>query len=132
MVSGFHHVGCLVSSISDAIEDYKILYPDGTVTDTWYIENQDVNVCFFTIGNTHIEFLEPQSTKSPLYKLLLKSLGFYHIAVFTTDINAEIERLESKGYKAVNLFQSPAFEGRYCAFLYNNEMHLIELIEEAK
>jgi hypothetical protein len=42
----------------------------------------------------------------------------------------EIERLEKEGYRKVNKFRSSAFDNHYCCFLYNLEMHLIELIEK--
>jgi hypothetical protein len=62
--------------------------------------------------------------------MLKKNPGFYHIGIHTNDIDGEIARLEGKGYRVLNKFRSGAFGNRYCAFLYNNELHLIELIEE--
>lgn len=129
MIKAFHHVGCLVSSIDEAIEDYKALHPTGEVSEIYDIDDQKVKVCFFTIGNTYIEFVEPNNEQSTLFKLLKKNPGFYHIGIFTDNIDAETERLELNGYRKINKFRSAAFNNRYCAFLYNNEMHLIELIE---
>lgn len=129
MIVSFHHVGCLVPSIEDAIADYKILHPTGEISEVFDIADQKVKVCFFTIGNTHIEFVSPYSEESSLSRMLRKSPGFYHIGIYTNDIDAEIARLENEGYRALNKFRSSAFGNRYCAFLMNNEHHLIELIE---
>ncbi len=129
MVSQFHHVGCLVGNIDAAIADYLILHPSASVSPVYEIPEQQVRVCFFGMGAFHIEFVEPASEQSPLYSLLRKNLGFYHIALYMDDLTAEIARLEAAGYKLASEFRSPAFNDRHCAFLHNNEMHLIELIE---
>jgi len=131
MVTSLHHVGCLVESIDEAIEDYRILHPAGEVSEIYDIEDQKVKVCFFTIGTVHVEFVEPRAGNEPLLNMLRKKPGFYHIGLYVSDIQTEIERLEASGYRKINVFKSEAFNGRLCSFLYNNEMHLIELIEQA-
>jgi len=128
-ISPLNHIGCLVASLDEAIADYRILYPTGIVSEIYDIEEQKVRVCFYTIGNMHIEFVEPHQAETALYRMLQKKPGFYHIGIFTTDIDKETERLENEGYRKINKFRSAAFGNRYCVFLYNNEMHLIELIE---
>lgn len=129
MISTIHHVGCLVPDIDAAIADYRILHPSGEVSEIYDITDQKVKVCFFAIGNTNVEFVSPYGEESSLSKMLKKSPGFYHIGVYTDNIDKEIERLEGEGYRMINKFTSSAFNNRYCAFLLNNEFHLIELIE---
>lgn len=129
MITGFHHVGCLVHSIDEAIADYRILHPGGTVSELYEIEDQKVTVCFYSICGVQVEFVTPADPQSSLYKLLQKSGNFYHIGIFTDNIEQEIDRLVSNGYRKLNQFRSSAFDNRYCAFLLNNEMQLIELIE---
>lgn len=129
MITSFHHVGCLVASLEEAIEDYRILHPGGTVSDILDVTDQKVKVCFYQIGALYVEFVTPYDEKSALYKLLLKKPGFYHIGLFCDDIDAEINRLEAEGYRKINKFRSPAFGNRFCSFLYNRQMQLIELME---
>ena len=129
LIAPVHHIGCLVSSLEEAVKDYQILYPAGTVSEIYDIEDQKVRVCFYTIGNIHIEFVEPHKVETALFRMLQKKPGFYHIGIFTADIDKETERLENEGYRKINKFRSVAFNNRYCVFMYNNEMHLIELIE---
>ncbi len=129
MVTSLHHIGCIVSSIADAIEDYRILYPTGETSEIFAIEDQQVKVCFFSIGETKIEFVEPGAKNATLLSILEKKPGFYHIGLHTANIEAEIERLENNGYRKISQFRSEAFGGRWCAFMYNREMHLVELIE---
>ncbi len=130
MITAFHHIGCLVENIADSVTDYKILCPNLVVSEIYDIEDQQVKVGFITIDNTNIEFVEPYSTNSTLLKLLNKKPGYYHIGIFTDNIDAEITRLEENGYRFINKFRSMAFNNRFCAFLYNIEYHLIELIEK--
>ena len=124
-----HHIGCLVASLEEAVEDYRILYPSGTVSEVYDIEEQKVKVCFFKYGNINLEFVEPNGEGTALYRMLQKKPGFYHVGLFIDDIDAETERLEKEGYRKINKFRSAAFGNRYCVFLYNREMHMIELIE---
>ncbi len=130
MITAFHHIGCLVENIDIAVADYKILCPELIVSDVYDIEDQLVKVAFVNIGNTHIEFVEPYTTNTTLVKLLSKKPGYYHIGIFTDNIDDEIARLEENGYRFINKFRSMAFNNRFCAFLYNQEYHLIELIEK--
>lgn len=129
MITGFHHVGCLVANIEEALEDYKKLHPGGEVSEVYDIEAVKAKVCFFSIGTVLMEFVAPYEGNTSLLRMLDKKPGFYHIGIFTDDIDKEIERLEQEGYRKINKFTSVAFGNRYCAFLYNHEMHLIELIE---
>lgn len=132
MITGFHHVGCLVQSIEEAISDYSLLHPGGNASAVFEIEDQKVRVCFYEICGMNVEFVSPSDNTTSLYKLLQKNGSFYHIGVFTDDMESELKRLEEGGYRKINQFRSPAFENRFCAFLLNNEMHLIELIESGK
>lgn len=131
MVNDFHHVGCLVADIANAIDDYRVLHPAGEVSQVFHISDQHVKVCFFSIGQTLIEFVEPGPGAASLHKLLQKGTSFYHIGVFTDSMEQEIARLEENGYRRLSLFRSEAFGGRYCAFMLSNSMHLIELIERS-
>jgi len=129
MIQSVHHIGCLVSDMNEAVADYLALYPQGEVSELFDITDQKVFVKFIKIAGLHIELVQPASEDSSLFRQLKKKPGFYHIGIFTDDIDSEIDRLEKEGYRKLNKFSSPAFNGRHCAFLYNLEEHLIELIE---
>lgn len=124
-----HHIGCLVADMEEAIADYKVLHPDGITSERYHIAEQSVYVQFFKFDNTHIEFVQPIDLGSSLGRMLKKNPGYYHIGIFTSDIDGEITRLESADYKLISKFSSEAFQGKFCAFLYSRQMHLIELIE---
>jgi len=129
MITSLHHIGCLVTDLTVAIADYQLLHPAGVASAIFEIPDQKAKVQFYSIGDTQVEFVQLVDDSSSLSQLLKKNAGYYHIGVYTDDITAEISRLEEAGYRLVNKFKSPAFEGHYCAFMYNLEYHLIELIE---
>jgi|GEM_PF-1520838 len=131
MAAHIDHIGCLVPDIDEALADYQVLHPEGLVSELFHVPAQSVNVRFFSFSNVRIEFVQPLDESSSLFRMLKKTPGLYHIGVFTNDIDAEIARLESNGYRPINKFSSPAFDGRYCAFLFNRQMQLVELIETA-
>jgi methylmalonyl-CoA/ethylmalonyl-CoA epimerase len=130
MISSLHHIGCLVTDLTVAIADYQLLHPAGMASAIFEIPDQKVKVQFYSIGDTQVEFVQPMDETSSLSQLLKKNAGYYHIGVYTDNIAAEITRLEDAGYRLVNKFRSAAFGDRYCAFMYNLEYHLIELIEQ--
>ena len=126
----FHHIGCLVENINAAIEDYKIIYPQNSASQIWEIEAQKVKVFFFPISPTSfIEFVEPLAEENPLQKLRKKGNSFYHLAFLCGEFDKALQHYETNGYRKLNEFNSEAFDGKRCAFIYNNEMHLIELVE---
>lgn len=129
-MSVIHHIGCLVADMNEAVSDYKILHPGGTISQLFHIADQNVYVQFFKFDNIHIEFVQPIDLSSTLGRMLKKTPGYYHIGIYTADIESEIARLEAEDYKLISKFSSEAFQGKFCAFLYNQHMHLVELIEQ--
>ncbi len=127
----FHHVGLVVKSIDSSIKHYSELFGAESISKVYKIESQKVNVCFVKVGvDSHIELVEPLGEDSPVYGLLKKRASYYHIGYYVKDIIAEISRLESLNYKTMEVFNSEAFNGKRCVFLFTPEAHLIELIEE--
>jgi hypothetical protein len=78
----------------------------------------------------NIEFVQPANNTSTLYKMARRIPGFYHLGMVTDNIDEEITRLQNENYRKINQFNSTAFGNRSCSFLYNEEFHLIELIQQ--
>jgi catechol 2,3-dioxygenase-like lactoylglutathione lyase family enzyme len=126
----FHHVGCVVASIPEALESYRPMAR--TVGEIIAIATQGVNICFIEIGpGTHVELVEPSAgDESIIGRLLKKRISYYHLGFLTQDFDAAIEDLVANDYRHLNTFRSEAFGMRRCAFLANPGAHLIEIIEE--
>jgi methylmalonyl-CoA/ethylmalonyl-CoA epimerase len=127
----FHHVGLLVECIENAVIQYSDLFGKSNVSGIITITSQRVKVCFVKISEaSFIELVEPIDQKSVVYKLLKKRINYYHIGYKVADILSAVSRLEKLNYKPLNFFNSEAFEGKRCIFLFTPDAYLIELVEQ--
>lgn len=126
----FHHVGLLVKDMDFSIKHHSTLFGAENISKIFKIDSQGVNVCFVKNGaGTYIELVEPIGEDSVVSKLLKKRITYYHIGYKVENITEAIIKLESMDYKTLEMFNSEAFEGKRCVFLFSPEAHLIELIE---
>jgi hypothetical protein len=120
-----------VDNIENSAEHYSGLFGKDNVSSIVSVESQKVKVCFVKIGDgSYIELVQPLSEESVVYKLLKKKVSYYHIAYKVEDIPAAVARLEEMNYKPLEFFNSEAFEGKRCIFLFSPDAHLIELVEQ--
>lgn len=127
----FHHIGIAVNSIEEAVENYKNLFGAESISAVYPITSQLVNVCFVNMGNgSFIELVEATSEDSSIHRLRKKGYTYYHMAYLTPHIEQSVEQLIALNYKAMEFFNSEAFAGKRCIFLFSPEAHLIELIEQ--
>jgi len=126
----FHHTGCLVKNIDEAIESYRGLFQPESIGEKIFISSQEVYVCFIGMGEgIFIELVQPSSETSVVRNMMKKGITYYHKGFLVDDIDASIKMLEEKNYKWLQTFRSEAFNNKRCAFLMSPVMHLIELIE---
>jgi len=127
----FHHIGLLVENMEQSIDQYAALFGRSNISDCITVGSQKVKVCFVrNSGNTFIELVEPTDQESVVFKLLKKRINYYHLAYKVNDIDAAVQKLRELNYKPMDFFNSEAFDGKRCIFLFSPEAHLIELIEE--
>ena len=127
----FHHVGLLVDDIETSANHYKAIFGADNISPISFVASQKVNVCFVKNGtDSYIELVQPADDTSVVSKLLKKRLSYYHVAYKVANIYEAITKLEQLNYKAMELFNSEAFDGKLCVFLFTPEAHLIELIEK--
>jgi methylmalonyl-CoA/ethylmalonyl-CoA epimerase len=125
-----HHLGCATESIEESKKIYVNNFGFSNVSETYIISKQNVKVCFIeTAPGVYIEFVEAISNNPFLTKILKSKNTFYHTGYFSNNLDADLENLIESNCYLVNRFESEAFGNRECAFLYTEEMHLIELIQ---
>jgi methylmalonyl-CoA/ethylmalonyl-CoA epimerase len=130
-ILSFHHVGLLVESIEDSIVQYAALFGSDSISNITTIESQKVKVCFVKISEaSFIELVQPTDNESVVYKLLKKRMNYYHMGYKVSGIESAVDKLEKLNYKRLQFFNSEAFEGKRCIFLFTPDAYLIELIEE--
>ena len=127
----FHHTGLLVESMDIAVKQYADLFGEANISNIIYVSSQKVKVCFINIATDNfIELVEPENEQSAVYKLLKKRITYYHTAYKVADIIFSVQLLEKLNYKPLDYFNSEAFGGKKCIFLFAPDASLIELIEE--
>ena len=126
----FHHVGCLTHDIENSKRVYAETLGLDAVSQTYDISSQDVKVCFVTMApGSYLELIEPTGDNPTLNKIMKSKNPFYHLGFLTDDIDATIEGMVKDGGYLVNTVYSEAYDNKKCAFIYTEELHLIELIQ---
>ncbi len=119
MLKKIDHIGIAVTKIEDALPYYENalgLKCEGIET----VEEQKVKTAFFTVGDVHIELLEPTSPESPIAKFLEKNPngGVHHIAFETDDVRKALGCVKDKGVKLINEEPKIGAHSKQIAFLH--------------
>jgi len=127
------HIGIAVKSLATALPIFeKLLNTKCYKTEVVDVEN--VTTAFLKTGETKIELLENGSESGPIAKFIDKrGEGLHHVAFEVDDITAEIQRLESEGFIAINKPKSGA-DNKLICFLHPKNTHgvLVELCQSIK
>jgi len=118
MIKKIDHIGIAVRSIETARKFYEEVL--GLVCEKEeVVVSQKVRTAFFTVGDVHIELLEPTSDDSPIAVFLeKKGEGFHHIAYSTDDIEGQLATASAHGCKLINEVPVEGAGGKLVAFLH--------------
>jgi methylmalonyl-CoA/ethylmalonyl-CoA epimerase len=125
------HIGIATDKIDEALglwRDVLGLELDSTED----VAEQGVRVAMLTIGESHIELLEPLSAESPVGRFLAKrGPGVHHVAVRVKDIRGSLAQLKQKGIRLID--ETPRVGARGClvAFVHPSSVNgvLLELVQ---
>jgi methylmalonyl-CoA/ethylmalonyl-CoA epimerase len=128
-----HHVGYVVSSISESIERWRLQL--GTVTMSEIITDpiQKVRAAFLGFGPSgavQFELVEPAGPDSPVQAMAEKGGGMHHLC-FEVD-NLELHLAHMKELRAIVVRRPQpaiAFGGRRIAWVFLREKLLVEYLE---
>ena len=123
------HVAIAVRSIEDSCNLFELLSGDGCSTPE-VLEAQGVRVAF--VGT--VELLEPLGPETTVGRFIeRRGPGLHHIAYRTTDIVAELARLEASGLRLVDRVPRSGANGHRVAFVHPETSGgvLIELVERS-
>lgn len=132
MIRKIEHIGVAVSDMEEAIKVYEDLF-DKIFYKEEIVESEGVRTAFLQIGESKIELLEATNGDSPIAKFLEKQKGgFHHIAFDVEDIEAELRRLESKGFVLIHQSPKDGADNKRIAFLHPKSTlgMLLELCQE--
>lgn len=127
---GFHHLGVACVDIDKTAAKYEEMgYNRGEII----IDSlQNVKICFlYHQSMPCVELLAPVDKNSPVVKILEKNgTTPYHTCYTTENIDASIKEFRKNKYMLVSKAKPAcAIGGKRVAFLYHNDIGLIELVE---
>ena len=91
------HIAIAVNDVEESAKVYQqALGVDEIEFET--VESEGVKVAIIALENGRIELMQPTNDSSPIKKFLdKKGPGLHHMALDTSDIEGEVERMEGCG-----------------------------------
>ena len=126
------HIGIAVKDITKSNELFAALFDEEPYKMEEVI-SEGVMTSFFKVGESKIELLQATNEDSPIAKFIEKrGEGVHHIAFGVDDIEAEIKRLEAKGFTMIHKEAKQGADNMMIAFLHPKSTNgvLIELCQE--
>jgi len=101
MLKKIAHIGVAVNNLQESLAFYNAVGIEPS-----HIEDvplQKVKTAFLTVGDVHVELLEPTAPESPIAGFLEKrGQGMHHIAYEVDDITSALAILKNNGIKLIN------------------------------
>ena len=126
------HIGIAVKDLEKANKLYAQLFDEAHYK-IEEVASEGVKTSFFKVGENKIELLEATNQDSAIAKFIdKKGEGIHHIAFAVDDIEKEISRLKSEGFKVINETPKQGADNKLVAFLHPKSTNgvLIELCQE--
>lgn len=110
------HIGIAVKSL-DAAKLYEAL--GLTIDHVETVETQKVKTAFLSVGDSHLELLEPTGPDSTVAKFIEKrGEGIHHICLRVDNIEEHLKTLKAQGYRLINDAPVPGAHNCRVAFLH--------------
>ncbi len=129
MIKRIHHIGIAVSDLEDARRFFR---------ENFQLQSSDresfgeLDFSFVPIEETALEILQSTTPEGVISKFIQKrGPGVHHITFAVDDIEAELERLKSKGIKLINPQPYRNAHNERVAFIHPKSTYgiLIELLQ---
>lgn len=125
------HVGIAVPDLSAAIAQWRPLLgaPDGAPE---LVPSNRVRVAFVTVGDTHVELLEPADATSPVARFLeSRGPGVHHLAFAVPSVDRALGEVRDRGGRTVDERARPGARGRRVGFAHPSAFGgvLVEFVE---
>ncbi len=133
MIEKINHLGIAVTDLDKAIETYEKL--GFRVDHREEVPSQKVEVAMITIGESHIELLQPTADDSPIAKFLeKKGPGIHHLAVEVDDIEQALKEYSNQDIVMIDKTPRDGAHNTRIAFVHPKSTNgvLLELCMETK
>lgn len=132
MIKRVEHLGIAVHDLEQAIPLYENLLGIFCYKQE-IVESEGVLTAFLKVGESKIELLQATRPDSAIARYLEKHKGgFHHVAFETTDIDAELQRLNELGFELIHQSPKEGADNKRIAFLHPKSTLglLVELCQE--
>ena len=132
MLNKIDHLGIAVYSIETVKKFFARIFNLTPVFEE-IVQDQQVKVVGFRVGESTLEFLEPISEESPIAKFLEKrGEGLHHVSMDVSDITTTLKTLKSESIRLIDETPRIGAEGKKIAFVHPKSIFgiLLELSEE--
>jgi methylmalonyl-CoA/ethylmalonyl-CoA epimerase len=127
------HIAIAVNNVESAAKQYQqALGVDNVIFET--VESEGVKLAILKLENGRIELMEPTRDDSPIRKFLdKKGEGLHHMALATSDIEQEFQRMEGCGIQFLGKIRDGS-EGTKITFIHPKSLSgvLAELCSHPK
>ncbi len=118
MINHIDHLGIAVRSIEQTARYYETAL-GLKCQRIEEVPSQKVRTAFFTVGQTHIELLEPTAEDSPIAKFLNeRGEGIHHVAFATDHIENQLSQAAESGVRLIHDKPFEGAAGKLVAFLH--------------
>lgn len=131
MITKIDHIGVAVTDLDQSISLFEKLF-DRPVAHRETVDSEAVHTAFFEVGESHLELLQPASPDSSMQRFLDKrGPGIQQLALTTTDIRADMQRLREQGFELLSDEPRSGAHGTLVCFIHPRSANgiLIELVQ---
>jgi len=125
------HIGIATERIDEALGLWRDVL-GLEVASTEDVAEQGVRVAMLSIGESHLELLEPLGPETPVGKFLRKrGPGIHHVAIRVPDIRASLVHLKEQGIRLIDENPRLGAGGCLVAFVHPSSANgiLLELVQ---
>ena len=95
MILKIDHLGIAVKDLAEATKAYEAL--GLKIEFEHVVPTEKVKTAFITVGESHLELLEPTDPSSVIAKFLEKRSGLHHVCVLVDDIEKTMADMKEAG-----------------------------------
>ncbi|TVR48684.1 MAG: methylmalonyl-CoA epimerase [Puniceicoccaceae bacterium] len=123
MITKIDHLGIAVRSLEESRAYYETVL-GLTCEHVEEVPSQHVRTAFFSVGETHVELLEPTSPESPIAKFLEKNgEGIHHVAFATDNLPGQLRQAADAGARLIHEVPIQGAGNKLVAFLHPKSTH---------
>jgi len=116
MILKIDHLGIAVKDMAEARRAYEAL--GFTIEAEHDVPTEKVKAAFITVGESHLELLEPTDPSSVIAKFLEKRSGLHHICVLVDDIETSMAEMKAAGAQLLDEVPRIGAGGCRVAFIH--------------